>query len=197
MRDPVAEFMDYNRAFARRNPELLRLKVARMAEGPFAYFRGTFHLFAHDVLDEAMAALPLLAAGAPELDLVGDLHSENFGTFKAADGLVHYDVNAFDETTRGRFTLDVSRLATSLFLAARERGDPLDDAVGVVLAFLGGYVEAARRCIKKGKELNLDVSEASPSGCPAVDDLLRHSAAVKRTEFISKLTEHHHGGRRL
>ena len=53
MRDPVAEFMTYNRPFVRRNPELLRLKVARMAASPFAFFRGTFHLFARDVLDKA------------------------------------------------------------------------------------------------------------------------------------------------
>ena len=53
MRDPIVEFMNYNRRFARRNPELLRLKVARMAEGPFAFFRGTFHLYARDLLDSA------------------------------------------------------------------------------------------------------------------------------------------------
>ena len=91
-RDPIQEFMTYNRPFARRNPELLRFKVARMADGPFAFFRGTFHLFARDVLDRNLQPLPLLKGDGVEMDLVGDLHSENYGTYKAADGMVHYDV---------------------------------------------------------------------------------------------------------
>src|SRR5262249_41387210 len=126
MRDPVTEFQTCNRAFARRNPELLRLKVERMAASPFAFFRGTFHLFARDLLDHFFEAGPGSAAGA-ELDLVGDIHSENYGTYQA-DHSVHYDINDFDETTRGRPDFDVRRLATSLVLAAQERGDGLADA---------------------------------------------------------------------
>src|SRR5438874_2530645 len=106
MRDGVEEFMAYNRPFARRNAELMRYKVARMAEGPFAFYRGTFHLFARDVVGGLAGALPLLTGAGPELDLVGDVHAENFGTFKADDKQVHYDVNDFDETTRGRCGLD-------------------------------------------------------------------------------------------
>jgi uncharacterized protein (DUF2252 family) len=197
MRDPLVEFMNYNRAFARRNPDLLRLKVARMAEGPFAFFRGTFHLFARDVLDTASEiVLPRVPDGA-ELDLVGDIHSENYGTYKAADGLIHYDINDFDETTRGRFDFDVSRLATSLFLAARERGEVVDQAVQVLLAFLNSYTEAARRFIKKGKALDPDISETAPCGCQPLDDLVKSSAAVKRPDFIGKLTETSSGSRRL
>src|SRR5439155_15832477 len=125
------EFIPFNRPFAQRNMERLRLKVGRMAEGPFAFFRGTFHLFARDVLDRVCEPVPLPCSTAGELDLVGDLHSENFGTYKADDGAVHYDINDFDETTQGRLDLDVSRLATSLFLASRERGDSLAEAVQV------------------------------------------------------------------
>jgi uncharacterized protein (DUF2252 family) len=198
VRDPIVEFMNYNRDFARRNPELLRLKVARMAEGPFAFFRGTFHLFARDVL--SMAGEIVLARsgdGGAELDLVGDIHSENYGTYKAADNVVHYDVNDFDETTRGRFDFDVSRLATSLFLAASERGEVVDQAVLVLLAFLNSYTEAARRFIKKGKGPDVDVSETATCGCQPLDDLVRTGAAVKRADFIGKLTEMRDGGRRL
>src|SRR4051794_7666026 len=99
MRDPVAEFMNFNRPFARRNPELLRAKVSRMAAGPFPFFRGSFHLYARDLIDKLWEMPPLAAGAAIEMDLVGDIHSENFGTFKAQDGKVHYDINDFDETT--------------------------------------------------------------------------------------------------
>src|SRR6516165_2181130 len=134
MRDAVEEYKKFNRPFARRSPELLRLKTARMGEGPFAFFRGTFHLFARDVLDRGLIPLALLRGEGAEMDLVGDLHSENYGTYKANDGLIHYDVNDFDETTTGRFDFDVCRLAVSHFLASRERGDPLGDAVQASLA---------------------------------------------------------------
>src|SRR5437867_1139042 len=104
MRDPVAEFQEFNRPFARRNPELLRLKIGRMAGNPFTFFRGTFHLFAHDILEHVFASPALRPVGSEqELDLVGDIHSENYGSYKADDGAVHYDINDFDETTRGRF----------------------------------------------------------------------------------------------
>src|SRR4051812_13781168 len=109
MRDPIAEFRDHNRDFARRHPELLRLKVERMASSPLAFFRGTFFLFARDLIDRLFDPLPPAAPSA-ELDIVGDLHTENFGTYQAEDGHVYYDINDFDETTQGRFDFDARRL---------------------------------------------------------------------------------------
>src|ERR1700722_7920936 len=99
MRDAVQEFMTFNRPFAQRSTELMRFKIARMAETPFAFFRGSFHLFARDALQRDLIPLPLLSNDGIEMDLVGDIHSENYGTYKADDGLIHYDINDFDETT--------------------------------------------------------------------------------------------------
>jgi uncharacterized protein (DUF2252 family) len=196
MRDPIEEFMTFNRPFARRNPELLRFKVARMAEGPYGFFRGTFHLFARDVLNKSYEPLPLCGAGI-EMDLVGDIHSENYGTYKAADGLVHYDINDFDETTQGRFDFDVCRLATSLLLAAFDRGSPLADGVQVPLAALATYCDTMRHLLKKGKEPELDVSEKHPPGCDPVDHLLQAGAQAKRPGFVERLTERADGRRRI
>lgn len=197
MRDPIEEFMTFNRPFARRNPELLRFKVARMAESPFGFFRGTFHLFARDVINKSYDPLPLLSGDGVEMDLVGDLHSENYGTYKAADGLVHYDVNDFDETTQGRFDFDVCRLATSLVLAARERGAGLAEAVRVPVAALTTYCETVRRLLKKGKEPEPDVNDERPSGCEPVDYLAQAGAQAKRPAFIDRLTEWADDRRRL
>jgi uncharacterized protein (DUF2252 family) len=197
MRDAIAEFIGYNRPFARRNPELVRYKIARMAGSPFAFFRGTFHLFARDILDRVFDPLMPPAGDRAELDLVGDIHNENFGTFQAADGVVHFDINDFDETTQGRFDFDVRRLAVSQMLAARERGDRLEDAVQGALAFVRAYSEATRRLLKKGKDLDWDVSENKPANCAALDDLIRTNAAARRGAFIDRLTEYDKGRRRL
>jgi uncharacterized protein (DUF2252 family) len=196
MRDPVVEFQNFNRAFARRNPELLRLKIARMAASPFAFFRGTFHLFARDILDKVCEPPTAGGRAETEVDLVGDLHTENFGTFDGADGIVHYDINDFDETTRGRFDFDVRRQVASLILAGYERGDHLGDAVAAAVAFLGRYTELVTRLLKKGRDLDFDISEKSPGG-PAVDQLVRTAAANKRAAFIEKLTTYADGGRQL
>lgn len=195
MRDAIAEFIEFNRAFASRNPELLRLKVARMAASAFAFFRGTFHLFARDVLDKSWEWSPLMSGAGAEMDLVGDIHSENYGTYKAVDGKVRYDINDFDETTRGRFDFEVCRVATSWFLAARERGDRWREAALVPQAGLAAYAEALPRFLKKGALY--EVGELSPCGCPAVDDLIRSEAAEKRSEFIGRMTLADDGKRRI
>ena len=58
------------------------------------------------------------------------------------------------------------RFAVSTFLAARERNDPLEQAVQTMLAGLRVYTDAVRGCIKKGKNINLDISETHPARVP-------------------------------
>jgi len=196
VRDAVTEFMTYNRPFVEHSPELVRLKVARMAASPFAFYRGTFHLFARDVLDKANEALPALATAGADLDLVGDIHTENYGTFKAADGLIHYDVNDFDETTRGRFTFDVARLATSLFLTGREAGLPIAQTAPLLVTFLLTYAAEVQRLVRKGGA-GLDAVEGVPTGSRVMDEFIAEKAALKRPAFIEKLTERDGKRRRL
>jgi uncharacterized protein (DUF2252 family) len=195
MRDPITEFQEYNRPFAQRNPELFRVKIARMAADPFAFFRGTFHLYSRDVLERLHEPIPLLSSGGIEMDLVGDIHSENYGTYQAADGKVYYGINDFDETVRGKPDFDVCRLAISIFLASRIRGDSLIDAVLITVTALKAYTDMLPRCLKKPKDFI--INEATSCDCPAIDDLVRSGAAAKRTDFIRKETETGNGQRRL
>src|SRR5207302_7432613 len=109
----------------------------------------------------------------------------------------HYDINDFDETTQGRFDFDVRRQAAALLLAARERGDSLEDAVLTALAFLSRYTESVKRLLKKGRELDLDINEKSSSASKAIDQLVRTAAANKRSAFIDKLTKFTNGRRQI
>lgn len=59
-----------------RDAKRLKLKYKAMRKGPFPFFRGTCHLFYEDWPTEA----PL--NHAPLAWLCGDLHLENFGTYK-------------------------------------------------------------------------------------------------------------------
>lgn len=98
-----------------RRPELLERKWQRMARSPFAFLRGASGLWA-----KALAREPKLLRGLPGVaSLVGDLHLENVGVFRAARG-VTFHVNDFDETFDGPIAFDVVRLLTSTVLARAE-----------------------------------------------------------------------------
>jgi Uncharacterized protein conserved in bacteria (DUF2252) len=59
-------------------------------------------------------------AKAPKVLAVGDLHIENFGTWRDAEGRLIWGVNDFDEAAELPYTNDLVRLATSAILAAEE-----------------------------------------------------------------------------
>jgi hypothetical protein len=93
----------------------LRLKHQRMAEGVFPFLRATFYRWLQ-VWPEACPEL----ARAPQILAVGDLHVENFGTWRDTDGRLIWGVNDFDEASLFPYTLDLVRLVTSALLATRE-----------------------------------------------------------------------------
>lgn len=101
---------------AGRQPDTLALKYAAMREDAFRFFRGTCHLFYNDL----PADLPLLQS--PPAWLSGDLHLENFGSYKGDNRLTYFDINDFDEARLAPALLDPARLLTSLHVAARELG---------------------------------------------------------------------------
>jgi hypothetical protein len=72
---------------------------------------------------------------------VGDLHVENFGTWRDADGRLVWGVNDVDEAAMMPYTLDLVRLATSALLA-NERGRLRLKPRQICQAILQGYQTA-------------------------------------------------------
>ena len=104
-----------------------------MATAPLDFLRGTFYRWVQ-LWPEACAD----AAAAPRLLAVGDLHTENFGTWRDAEGRLVWGVNDFDEAAMMAYTNDLVRLATSARLAIAAgslRLGPRDACA----AILGGY----------------------------------------------------------
>ncbi|HEY4163394.1 MAG TPA: DUF2252 family protein [Dongiaceae bacterium] len=93
----------------------LRLKHRRMTADPFSFLRGTYFRWL-EIWPEVCPEL----ADAPRLLAVGDLHVENFGTWRDSEGRLVWGVNDVDETAPGTYTLDLVRLATSALLAYRQ-----------------------------------------------------------------------------
>lgn len=116
----------------------LKRKHKSMAESEFSFFRATFYRWAQ-IWPEACAELQR----APRVLAVGDLHVENFGTWRDLDGRLVWGINDFDEVSHFPYTIDLVRLATSALVAKREKHlaiDPKDAAD----AILQGYREAMK-----------------------------------------------------
>src|SRR5205814_854996 len=86
---------------------------------PFAFFRGTNHLFWSDFGKSDL--LDRFGGGKKtRLWVCGDAHHDNFGSFADASGRLVYDLDDFDETVVADYQLDLWRLGTSLALSGRE-----------------------------------------------------------------------------
>jgi uncharacterized protein (DUF2252 family) len=101
-----------------RVARLLPVRFSRMMESPFAFFRGTAVVQAHDLKGTPSAGIVVQCCG--------DCHLMNFGAFASPERTLVFDINDFDETLPAPFEWDVKRLATSFVLAARWLG--FDDA---------------------------------------------------------------------
>jgi hypothetical protein len=93
-------------------PAGLARKHEMMRAAVFPFFRATFYRWAQlfpEVCPEFAAVLEVLA--------VGDLHVENFGTWRDTEGRLVWGINDFDEACRMPWTIDLVRLAASAHLA--------------------------------------------------------------------------------
>ena len=93
----------------------LALKHQHMAEAAFPFFRATFYRW----LQLWPEVCPDLVK-APAVLGVGDLHIENFGTWRDEEGRLIWGVNDLDEAWPAPYALDLVRLTTSVYVAIAE-----------------------------------------------------------------------------
>jgi len=91
----------------------LRTKHEAMKSAVFPFLRATYYRWA-ELWPEVC---PDLAKG-PRVLAVGDLHVENFGTWRDIEGRLIWGVNDFDEAYPMSFANDLVRLCVSAHLAA-------------------------------------------------------------------------------
>jgi hypothetical protein len=105
-------------------------KHDKMADdGPHQFMRATYFRWAKT----APVLLPDLAIGPRALS-VGDIHVENYGSWRDAEARLAWGVNDFDETADMPAMLDLVRLGTSFALSGLEHLGPLSDSLSVLLA---------------------------------------------------------------
>jgi hypothetical protein len=114
----------------------LKLKHKTMRDGAFGFLRATYYRWAQ----QFPKVCPQMAL-APSILVVGDLHLENFGTWRDGEARLAWGINDFDEAHRGSYANDLVRLAASALIAI-EDGSLYVGAERAAAEILSGYARA-------------------------------------------------------
>jgi uncharacterized protein (DUF2252 family) len=163
------------RSFNRqRDPQLVSQKYIKMRKNAFAFFRGTCHLFYQDLPIESSFSF------APPVWICGDLHLENFGTYKSDDRQIYFGIDDFDEGNLAPCTWDIARLLTSILLAADSLEFDRADGDRLMRVCLDSYVNT----LSAGK--TGAICEDNARGIVA--DLLETLSHRKRQDLLDERT---------
>jgi hypothetical protein len=110
----------------------LAYKHQRMRKNAFVFLRATYYRWARKIEEWC----PELTS-APSVLAIGDLHTENYGTWRDGEGRLVWGINDFDEAAVMPYTLDLVRLTASAVLAPGRRLDPNE----ICRAIQSGYRE--------------------------------------------------------
>jgi uncharacterized protein (DUF2252 family) len=166
-----------------RDPELLKLKYKKLASDQFSFFRGTCHLFYEDLPQDS------LFNHAPLTWICGDLHLENFGSYKGDNRLVYFDINDFDEAVLAPCSWDLVRFVTSIIVGSHAVGINDEEALHISDIYLKTYTAN----LVDGKARTVERKTAKA----LVKDLLKSLKKRNRAKFLDKFTKEKNGKRKL
>jgi uncharacterized protein (DUF2252 family) len=176
MASAIKRINEYNAGIS---PELKKIKWEALRENPFRFYRGTCHLFAQDLVKKYKYK-PRIKSW-----ICGDLHFENFGSYKSENRLVYFDVSDFDEAILAGPELEVSRFLTSIIIAS---GQMKVAAIGLhktLHDIMADYVGTLQR----GKALMLEAEVAHGEFRKYFERL----NTFERESFIEKRTHKQNG----
>ncbi|MCW3082978.1 MAG: hypothetical protein JWP12_344 [Bacteroidetes bacterium] len=114
-------------------PKMVQKKYALMSKNVYRFFRGTCHLYYQELCKEKN--IPF----SPASWICGDLHMENFGTYKGDNRLVYFDLNDFDEAVLVPASWDLLRFVSSIFIAFETMKIEKKKAMNMAKIFLKVY----------------------------------------------------------
>jgi uncharacterized protein (DUF2252 family) len=169
-RDPVGIILEQDEA---RLADLVPVRIGRMLQSPFAYYRGTAAVMAHDLTATAVTGQRVVCSG--------DAHISNFGLFASPERRLLFDLNDFDEALTAPWEWDVKRLVASVVIGGRDVGltDPEchDSAVSALAAY-----RAVMRRLYDATALDRYFFEVET-------DRLEELAAAGRRKVINRATQ--------
>ncbi|MFL6089037.1 MAG: DUF2252 family protein [Aeromicrobium sp.] len=122
-------------------------KHQEMAADEIRFLRATYYLWLARVAEHAPRVLDMAA-----VPLVGDLHVQNFGTWRDHEQIRRWGVNDLDELGRGPWLLDLLRLAVSAVLAPDIALDEAAVCAAILDAWRATTPRAALEVTERGAE---------------------------------------------
>jgi uncharacterized protein (DUF2252 family) len=178
--DAVRTIQRFN---AGRDPKRLAMKYSNLRKSAFVFLRGTCHLF-YERLPAAR-----MRVKAPLVWACGDLHLENFGSFKGDNRLVYFDINDFDESALAPASWDLVRFLTSVLLAA----DDLKADAGEARALCNAFVRAYAAALAGGSPRWVERDTAGG----LIEELLGSLESRTRVHHLDKRTQRKQGQRTI
>ena len=148
MRDVTAAIVAFNQD---RQARFLPYKYTLMASSPFRFYRGSCHLFYQDLVAAQTWQDPTRAW------ICGDLHVENFGTYRGRNRLVYFDLNDFDEAVLAPVTWEISRFIGSVYLLGHQLNINTAELTLIAFSLMESYLQA----INMGKAFILERQHSS------------------------------------
>ncbi len=155
-----------------RLPVYTALKYQMMAGSAFRFFRGTCHLFYEDLYKtDAFQQHPVSW-------ICGDLHLENFGSYKGNNRLVYFDLNDYDEAVLAPATWELARMVTSIFTGFESLNISRAETLRIARLFLNVYSAT----LSRGKALYIEPETARG----IVRSFLEKVAERKQKELLGR-----------
>ncbi|QQL49153.1 DUF2252 domain-containing protein [Mucilaginibacter ginkgonis] len=171
-------------------PDMVQSKYKAMTDDAFRFFRGTCHLFYEDLSN--VQPLPL----SPLSWICGDLHIENFGSYKGDNKLVYFDLNDFDEAVLAPCGYEVVRMVTSIFIAFDQLKFEPEKASNMAQLYLKSYSATLAR----GKAISIEPRTAKGIVCDFLESaektsykhLLKKRTVSKKQRIMLSLRDERH-----
>ncbi len=173
-----------------RLPDMVKLKYEAMAENHFRFFRGTCHLFYQDLKTfNDMPASPLAW-------VCGDLHIENYGSYKGTNKLVYFDINDFDEGLLAPCLYEITRMVTSIFIAFDalkfEPAKALNMASLFIKTYAATLVKEKAFCIEPRTAKGVVCEFLSRADKAREQDVLKKRTISKKKKIMLSLADERH-----
>ncbi len=187
----IQSFTDNYAALIANDPAAWCGKFRKMAESPFAFYRGSAGLFYADVSRDTD---PFLNEQTSRVWIQGDLHAQNFGTYMNGAGTLVFDVNDFDEATLAPFTWDLKRFCASLALIGYQKAMSDTEIREIVRMAAQSYTRQIAR-FEAGEDRDFALTLANTEG--TVKAILQQARTLTRVGMLDNETEIVEGDRRL
>lgn len=194
-RDPLRILQEQNE---RRLQDLVPVRMGRMLQSPFTYYRGTAGPMAYD-----------LAAG-PTTNLrvasCGDAHISNFGFFASPERSLLFDLNDFDEAAVSPWEWDLKRLAASVYIGGRDSGLTEEQCKEATRVAVTNYQNQLDRLMKESAldrfylQVDIDRVESfitDPQNLKLTRQVAKKAKQRTSDQVLTKMTAKVEGGHRV